>query len=637
MKFRKLVFLSLFILFLFAAAQSNAALSLVGSYGGEFYDVKVNGSHAYAVGINGLSIFDVSDESAPEFLYVLSTPDKAERVSVSGGIAYIAAGKAGLLIADVSDPATPSYLSQLITPGYANGVFVSGKTAYIAAGKSGLIIIDVTDTSSPETIGSIDTTDANSVYVSGSTAYVADGKSGLMIIDVSAKDNPVLISYVTSVKSAYDIFVSGDTAFITDTGDYLTIVDVSDPSSPVLLSVSELSGSPRKIYVNGNTAYIVLNGNGLMIVDVTDPSVPALADSYDENSTPSGVYASSGKAYIVYKNSALKIIDTTDTSNPELQGSYKADNEINHVVVSGDTAYINVKNKGLTILDVTDSAKASKLGSLSGDYKSEFFVSINTVYALKRYKESKKYKVDLVTIDVTNPESPETLNTYRIDGINSFGGFAISDDNAFITSDKTDLSIIDVTYRTSPELSGTYEDSGSAGGIAVSGDTAYIAYNLTTPFKVNGFIILDISDPSAPQSLGSYELSKNEDVQQIRFSESDEYVYLLYKKSAGGKSTNSYIKVVDVSSPSSPKTLGKYKIGKNIIVSDFRITGSKAYVAFYNKSGTKKPRLAVINFNDPSSAKKTTTFDLLSIPSEICLSGNKVYVATKEAGLQIIE
>jgi hypothetical protein len=59
--------------------------------------------------------------------------------------------------------------------------------------------------------------------------------------------------------------------------------------------------------------------------------------------------------------------------------------------------------------------------------------------------------------------------------------------------------IVDVTDPSAPELAGSYDTEGYAFGVAVSGNYTYLAD------EYNGLVIVDITDPSAPAFAGRYD------------------------------------------------------------------------------------------------------------------------------------
>lgn len=82
---------------------------------------------------------DISHPRAPLKIGTLDTPVGARDVFVSGHLAYVV-GSGVLSIVNVSNPTIPVLVGRL--KGVSGKVSVSGGLVYIAAGRGGLLIID---------------------------------------------------------------------------------------------------------------------------------------------------------------------------------------------------------------------------------------------------------------------------------------------------------------------------------------------------------------------------------------------------------------------------------------------------------------------------------------------------------------
>jgi hypothetical protein len=63
------------------------------------------------------------------------------------------------------------------------------------------------------------------------------------------------------------------------------------------------------------------------------------------------------------------------------------------------------------------------------------------------------------------------------------------------------MQVIDVSDQRNPQRLGSYDSDGSAQGVAVSGNSAYLADGAA------GLKVIEISDPANPQHIGSYDTS----------------------------------------------------------------------------------------------------------------------------------
>jgi hypothetical protein len=78
----------------------------------------------------------------------------------------------------------------------------------------------------------------------------------------------------------------------------------------------------------------------------------------------------------------------------------------------------------------------------------------------------------------------------------SAGGVAVSGNYAYVGDGSPGLQVIDVSNPANPQRVGGYDTSGSAGGVAVSGKYAYVADGYS------GLQVIDVSNPANPQRVG---------------------------------------------------------------------------------------------------------------------------------------
>ena len=149
-------------------------------------DIYVVGNYAYvADSLNGLRIFDISDETNPTLESTLATNDRAIAVFAVGTTVYIADGSAGLTIVDASNPASPSIVGNIDMPDYARDVYVRDNYAYVADyAHGGLQIANVTTPSAPVIVASrLTLGGAAGVFVDDHYVYFGDKFNGLIVYE----------------------------------------------------------------------------------------------------------------------------------------------------------------------------------------------------------------------------------------------------------------------------------------------------------------------------------------------------------------------------------------------------------------------------------------------------------------------
>ena len=247
--------------------------------------------------------------------FLLRAPEGRGRPSAQGRLAVdiaasgevvCVADSAGLQVVDVADPRNPTIVGSVETPDVAQAVAVSDGVAYVAGHQSGLHVIDVEDPGNPTMVATMDTPGAAyDVAVLDDALYVADDTSGLHVIDINDPTNPTLIgSVVTPQYSAYGVAVSSGVAATAD--EYPAPSAPSCPSSgvahfhtvsPVCLSKATIVASvppgvqiKRSPSTNGDSLYfhtdIILPSKSWTRLRFHFTSPPAVARQTTSESVP---------------------------------------------------------------------------------------------------------------------------------------------------------------------------------------------------------------------------------------------------------------------------------------------------------------------------------------------------------------
>ncbi|MBF8277180.1 MAG: hypothetical protein HW390_2253 [Candidatus Brocadiaceae bacterium] len=127
---------------------------------------------------------------------------------------------------------------------------------------------------------------------------------------------------------------------------------------------------------------------------------------------------------------------------------------------------------------------------------------------------------------------------------------------AYVADHSSGFLVIDVSTPSSPQLLGSYDAPGDARGVAVVGTTAYVADSYSR------LQVIDVSTPSKPQLLCSYKMP----CYGIAVVGTMAYV-------AGG---DRGLQVIDVSTPSKPQLLGSIDTPGYAMAAT--VVGTKAYV-----------------------------------------------------------
>lgn len=288
--------------------QESEGLTLVGALNGAAWEpgytfnVRVAGTTAYLVRIDGLYIIDVADPAAPvELGHYRRTGDgysnDVKIVDAAGGKRYALIADFPVDVVDVTNPAAPVLAAQI--PEEAHTLFTEtrGGTTYAYFGNydGTTPVFDVTNPAQPVRLGRY-TTNGSIVHdlsVEGGIAYLNAWEAGLQVVDFTDPASPVLLgkwaptpayashSNWTTTAGGRHIALQGDEAY----GAHLDIVDV-DPASPTFMQPFATYKtrdwvSIHNIMAFGTKAYFTYYQDGVRVLDVADPANPRLVGYFN--------------------------------------------------------------------------------------------------------------------------------------------------------------------------------------------------------------------------------------------------------------------------------------------------------------------------------------------------------------------
>lgn len=293
---------------------------------------------------------------------------------------------------------------------------------------------------------------------------------------------------------------------------------------------------------------------------------PRVLGTYSSIYEPNKILIKDNLAYIVTRDGGLIIINVTDPTQPQDIGTYKeGDNFFTSIHIDGNLAYLTGQTgpKGLIIVNVSNPTSPTKVSHFDIDLFMEGYGSGSRswgVYVANQVAYV-TFQSILVNINVSDPFNPEGQMFTNIGAIVTGSGEVILSENLVYVAHMDGLTIfsLGVEYLSTVGEYNLAEIGFSTEGLSISGNRAYLAGS------GQGQIILDISNPSNPTVLGTFD--ENSESNDIAIS--DEIIY-----SADG--TNG-LEIIDISNPAQP-TL-KAKIGEgNAVGVDF--ANDIAYVVY---------------------------------------------------------
>jgi hypothetical protein len=604
--------------------ESLSDWQVVGQVGGPTQAVAVQGDpltgsgqvYAYVgVGLR-LAVLDVTDPAAPtEAGATAPFPYSVEDIVVSGTLAYVASGGAGLRVVNVSDPANPTEVGAWDSPGYAEGIAISGQIVYLADGPYGLWVVDASDPAHPAAIGSAyDMNYAFGVAVAGRYAYIAGAGAGLLVTDVSNPAQPVEMGSLDTPGYAYGVAVSGNTVYVADGWGGLHVVDVSAPVLPDLLGTCAMPGWALDIAVEGDTAYVAAGASGLRLVDVRDPANPQEIGALEEGGLARRVAVRMQRVYLADSTDGLLQIDVTIPQQPSEISRYNPFVEARYVAVEGAYAYVAAGFSGLRVVDVSDPACPCQVAAYDteGTYATGVVVSGTVAYVPTYLSGIDPH--DLHIVDISDPLHPAGLATVDTDGV--FRGVAVQGQYLY-AADEWGLRVIDVVDPAAPAEVGFIELAFAPYectiDVTVVGHLAYVANSW------GGLAIVDISTPSDLVLVSVYLPDTWTDVTSVVVSE----------QTAKLGSGFDGLRLIDVSDPTSPTELGSYDTpGFSVAVA---ISDDLALVS--DGGGG----VQLLDVSNPANPAPAGGYDTTGFAWHSVVMSDHVYVADSRGGLVVME
>ena len=299
----------------------------------------------------------------------------------------------------------------------------------------------------------------------------------------------------------------------------------------------------------------------------------------------------------------------------QLGGSTKA------VAVQGNYAYLGVGPRVL-VLDISNSTHPTFVGQspvLPGVVH-DLVVAGSHAYVASRW-------AGLRILNVADPTRPVEVGSFDTPG--SAMGVAVVSNHAFVAdgssgsygqSTSSGLHVINVADPTHPVEVGMCATVGAANGVAIAGSYAYVGdqgiWNGTQSVGA-GLRIISIADLSHPKLVGGLE-----DLSASAVAVSGKYVF-----AASGYSG---MKAIDVSDSSHPVVVGTYSLG-GFEAYDLVVQGTLAYVV----GGWRG--LAIVDVSNPANPTALNRLQMDGSLQGVFVAGDKVYVAAEYGvGLRIV-
>lgn len=265
-----------------------------------------------------------------------------------------------LSIVDVSKPSAPVQKGSIVLSGQLRGVSVSNGIAYVAAASPGnlLYAVDVSDSANPRLLNSIAVTDPRCVLATGGLVYVCENNgasSKIKIFSFASSSSPLLLGSAAmdqGVAGKIDV-KNGKLYAPASSSSTISIFDVSDPTSPVLKSRTAITGGAFQVESSGDVLYAVNTSGRITVMDVSSSTAPTVMASTTVATANGSMFLADRYLYMV-GSSVIRIVDVSDPTNPTLVLSPTIFSQGVNLWVDGRLAYVvfSTTPNSLTIYDL---------------------------------------------------------------------------------------------------------------------------------------------------------------------------------------------------------------------------------------------------------------------------------------------
>ena len=520
-----------------STSTNPALVSRILLKGGKAIDIDYLDNILYVLtNFRGIYIYDITEPRNPVLLSNYDIGDVPNRIKISGNYLFASYNDNGFTIIDVSNPSSPQDVSSVSLSGEQYGIFIRDTLAFVASTWSGLYVINIKNPRSPAAIGNCRTYDtAYDVYVQGDYAYVAD-YSGIEVIDIrdvtnmtSAKrlylDGEILriigdgsdLIYVASLDAgvqeinittapdihfarqynkvkAWDVDKTRSLLFVASYNQGSNILETAYQDSIQYVAGYGGGYSTLDISVDDNYLYAANWENGLYVIDLSAENyptvvehIPSLDRSYSVAVQENALYLSDGKGF-------LRKFDCTNPTELKEIGYFDFSRQVpSYFTRIGEKyAYSGGGFNGWYAIGKygVDRLRAAMYWSGSEVDVNKFYVYKDTLLLVPAASYG------LILVNIVDTSNVFTVGKYYEDYISVSAAF--TDGHYAYTNNGNYFYILDISDPSNPSLVSSYNTGNDIYDIFVENGTAYIANGY------NGLLIMDVTNPSNPRVLESY-------------------------------------------------------------------------------------------------------------------------------------
>ncbi|MBZ0264318.1 T9SS type A sorting domain-containing protein [bacterium] len=496
-------------------------------------------------------------------------------------------------------------------------IVIENNYAYVANWYGGVRSFDITDPANPVQIGCwfpenrIISLDVQDGYI-----YAVDVIEGLFVLDATNPNDLMYISQLDNISHLNDIVVEGDFAYIAAGEEGMYILDITTPTPIIVANVTD-AGEPNSIHVEGINAFLGYHGISAMgVVNISDPFNPVYFGGCDLNRPAGDMIIQGNLSYSIDQNH-FEVNNITNPLDPVQlailehppESTNKLDIDLeNNIAVTADMFY------GTTLIDIERPNQPQVISRIDSDFEIFCCVAVKPGYAFfggLGFRYLPYIESAFTVVDYNDPIQPEVVATIRHGG--RLYDVDLHENYAFLADWTMGIRSVDISDPENMEEVDTLRLEGVANKIVTNGEVAWVSMRL--PFGGNHLAVIDISDPSDMELLGTAAMS---DVNEFQYYNG----YLL------AALDDMYFTVEDASNPiqldrmdwfDTPSEVSSFDVGEDIIYLLDKTAG-----------------VYILDVSDPENLEELSTFPMNGPNSKLRVLNGMVYTINVDGNLRIL-
>lgn len=412
-------------------------------------------------------IYKGDQDVSPVEVGILELPEAIRDFAVHGGKLYVATSL-GLDVYSLDNPLQPRFEKNIDAFGSADKIYSGADSLYVIDSFSRLSRIN------PEREKSVDditlASDIRTLAETGQYLYLVGSNRGLMIVDRSQVLQRADFSTLHTRGSVHDIYKKKTWIYVADKRGGVLLKNLEEPES----DFQQLSPRWSETFFADDKRLFVAQGQlGSEVFDISNPADPHLVKIWPQ---VKALRLSTSNGFLVATRgfNGIEVYDISDMNKPVLCDQLKDFHALD-VAVTEEHVYIAAMSEGLKIYALGRDGTLALKSELTLPFPMNQFAQAVSVVVQEGVAYVANGRSGLMIVDVLNPEKPEILSLFDIQGFAK--GIAFAEGNVFVSSQNGGVTVVDVRNPRQPLPAGHMAVQGLSRGILVDDGMIYVARN----------------------------------------------------------------------------------------------------------------------------------------------------------------